>query len=30
MNGARPMGTMASPGKRLERVRVVPLSVVES
>ena len=30
MNGARPMGIMASPGKRLERVRVLPLSVVES
>ena len=30
VNGARPMEIMASPGKRLERVRVLPLSVVES
>ena len=30
LNGARPMEIMASPGKRLERVRVLPLSVVES
>ena len=30
VNGARPMEIMASPGKRLERVCILPLSVVES
>ena len=30
MSGARPMEIVASPEGRLERVRVLPLSVVES
>ena len=30
VSGARPMEIMASPGERFERVRVLPLSVVES
>ena len=30
MSGARPMEIVASPEERLERVRVLPLSVVES
>ena len=30
VSGARPMEIVASPEERLERVRVLPLSVVES